>query len=265
MQRWQQLDWWHWDREEEKWSDEGGDTLYKEYVEMGRTGKESDSEGEDEDEVEEEEKEEEEKEEISGLNKLTLVTFNVMHDEWSREHVVHTDRRYMHTLSLLEKMRKKADLIGLNEVSRHFQQLLLKQDWVKDHFFVSDASEKAQSLQKPSGNLILSRFPFHSLYTVALSGCSRKAVVGVVDLPVAGVMVHIPFVTFHAFFFSLLLSFPISFSISFYFSFLYLTFFYSFLSFLCFTFLFFSFLFIYLLLRGVHVYVLPIQQPSHGM
>jgi endonuclease/exonuclease/phosphatase family metal-dependent hydrolase len=80
------------------------------------------------------------------------------------------------------------DLIGLNEVDSTFQQELLKERWVRERFYVSDASDSAETLQGPWGNLLLSRFPFHSLYTISMTGASRKTLAGVVDLCVSGSM-----------------------------------------------------------------------------
>ena len=164
-QLWAQVFWWHWDNKEESWSDAHSEDIYDAYLEEMRSSDNNKS-----------------------LDKLTLLSYNVLHDKLGRNHILRPDLRYRRILDMLE--RAEADFIGLNEVDTELQQELLKEKWVRERYYVSDASvEVAETLEGPWGNLLLSRFPYHSLYTVAMTGSPRKTIVGAADLCVYGITV----------------------------------------------------------------------------
>ncbi|KAL6076315.1 hypothetical protein QOT17_002861 [Balamuthia mandrillaris] len=118
-----------------------------------------------------------------GSPSLRIATFNVMYDEWGREHLAHSPLRWRHALKLLREL--DADFVGLNEVCPAFQRMLKEEDWVQQSYFISDGSERGETLTKPSANLLLSKHPLRDLLAVPLPQCSRKALVGVCALPLS--------------------------------------------------------------------------------
>jgi len=67
---------------------------------------------------------------------LKIVTWNVLFDEYTSE-LIHTKQRIPIIIQYLKQM--DADIIGLQEVTRPFLIELLRQEWVKNQYFISDS------------------------------------------------------------------------------------------------------------------------------
>jgi len=102
----------------------------------------------------------------TNIKSLTLVTFNVLfHNddvihkkpEYDFAEFIHTARRKPATYKLLGELG--ADFIALQEVTTDFFQGLILQPWVQENYFISDIHGKTVI---PSGNILLSKFPFKS-------------------------------------------------------------------------------------------------------
>lgn len=87
------------------------------------------------------------------LTELTFVTYNVWFGKYYQK------KRCEALLKIIRDC--DADIIGLQEVTRGFLDVVLKQEWVQDNYIVSDA--KGVTVQ-PYGVLLLSRIPMQQLF-----------------------------------------------------------------------------------------------------
>jgi len=106
------------------------------------------------------------------------------------EFVVRSPERFLKEMQVLEEIN--ADIIGLNEVTGPFLKLLQEQPWVRKNYFLSDilSSKGTESKNRsvfsvashePMGNLILSRYPFHKVFSYSYStsaNCPRNTILG---------------------------------------------------------------------------------------
>lgn len=88
------------------------------------------------------------------LTTLTVVTFNVLSDQYEIEGIETTQR----LSTVVEHLRHThGDIIALQEATPALLQILLAQDWISDYYL----SETPEALTlKPYGILILSKLPF---------------------------------------------------------------------------------------------------------
>ncbi|MEQ8756684.1 MAG: endonuclease/exonuclease/phosphatase family protein [Coleofasciculus sp. G1-WW12-02] len=106
---------------------------------------------------------------IDGVNdiktrKLTLVTYNIWFSDYYRQ------QRHEAILKLIQDC--DADAIALQEVTPTSLKLILKQDWVRNNYYLSDTTGKTVN---PYGVLLLSKLPIHRLFFCDLiSQMSRK-------------------------------------------------------------------------------------------
>jgi len=75
--------------------------------------------------------------------KLNVVTLNVLVPYPYLSWIQRNQERYLYQLDLLKQTN--ADFIGLNEVNHFYLELLLKQQWVRDKYYVSDISQEETS------------------------------------------------------------------------------------------------------------------------
>ncbi|MEC4983260.1 MAG: endonuclease/exonuclease/phosphatase family protein [Oscillatoria sp. PMC 1068.18] len=100
-------------------------------------------------------------------NQLKLVTFNV----W------YTDYYHQERAKFLLKIVKNcaADLIGFQEVTSSFLQLVLQKKWVRENYYISDSTGETVT---PYGIILLSKFPIQQLTLYKLpSSMYRKLLV----------------------------------------------------------------------------------------
>ncbi|MEC4895392.1 MAG: endonuclease/exonuclease/phosphatase family protein [Oscillatoria sp. PMC 1051.18] len=101
------------------------------------------------------------------VNQLRLVTFNVWYDDY-----YHQERA-----KVLLKIVKNcaADVIGLQEVTPSFLQLVLQKKWIRENYYISDSTGKTVT---PYGIILLSKFPIRQLALYELpSSMYRKLLV----------------------------------------------------------------------------------------
>lgn len=91
------------------------------------------------------------------FKKLKILTFNVLFDFYDTE-LIHSEKRYPRVLKAIEE--SNADVIGLQEVTKTFLDLLLKEPWVRKKYLVSDVTG---STIDPYGVLCLSKVPIDSM------------------------------------------------------------------------------------------------------
>lgn len=97
---------------------------------------------------------------------LTLVTYNVWFSEYYRK------KRCEALLQIVHDC--EADAISLQEVTPSFLKILLQQDWVRDHYWVSDTKGITIS---PHGVLFLSKIPIHRLSFYKLPSYMRRKLI----------------------------------------------------------------------------------------
>jgi endonuclease/exonuclease/phosphatase family metal-dependent hydrolase len=95
---------------------------------------------------------------------LKIATFNTLFDLYAPRF---SEQRYEYQLTkLLPSL--DADIIALNEVTKHYLANLLTQDWVREKYFISRFSDKYKYRRHVDTKhffcIILSRRPFHALY-----------------------------------------------------------------------------------------------------
>jgi poly(A) polymerase len=98
-----------------------------------------------------------------GLERLRVVTWNVLFDRYETERI-ETERR--RPLLLRELEAQDADVIALQEVEKPFLKALLAEPWVRARYLVSDAPS-GKSVD-PYGVVLLSRVPVLELGAHAL-------------------------------------------------------------------------------------------------
>jgi poly(A) polymerase len=120
--------------------------------------------------------------------KLRIATHNVLKVVgWLLEFVVRSNERFAKEMVVLKNL--DADIIGLNEVTPPFLELLQEQDWVRDNYYLSDGlATKTTSVngsivfsKSEMGNIILSKVPFKSLRSFSFSStasCQRNVIIG---------------------------------------------------------------------------------------
>lgn len=86
------------------------------------------------------------------VNQLRFVTFNVWFDDYYRQ------ERAKVLLKIIKNCA--ADVIGLQEVTPKFLQLVLEQKWVRDKYYISDATGETVV---PFGIILLSKIPINQL------------------------------------------------------------------------------------------------------
>jgi len=121
---------------------------------------------------------------------IRLATHNVLKVcNWWMEWIVRSPERFAKEMQILEELN--ADIIGLNEVTEMFLRLLQEQEWVRNKYFLSDvmSSKSTHSKNKsvfsntskePMGNLIMSKYPFHRVYSYRYSteaNCPRNTTI----------------------------------------------------------------------------------------
>lgn len=110
---------------------------------------------------------------VTSPAKLTLLTYNLWFDQFRWR-----DRL---TSALAEVDEHRADIIGLEEVTPEFLELILATDWVRSDYWVSDVS--GETLQ-PNGVLLLARHPLQRLALCQLpSEKHRKFVIAEIGTP----------------------------------------------------------------------------------
>ena len=89
---------------------------------------------------------------IASLNVLFLI-----YEKEKKEREMHLTKRYP---KIMENLRDlEADVIGLQEVTKEFSIMLLREDWVQKSYLTSVDPELSSSLE-PYGQMILSKIPF---------------------------------------------------------------------------------------------------------
>lgn len=91
----------------------------------------------------------------STRKNLRIITFNILCGLFESDKIF-TEKRMPATIDILRD--SQADIIGLQEVSPDFLELILSADWVRENYFVSDVNPG--KTVKPFGNFILSKLPF---------------------------------------------------------------------------------------------------------
>jgi tyrosyl-DNA phosphodiesterase 2 len=92
-----------------------------------------------------------------------IVTFNTLFDLYTSKN---SEERYEHQITHLLPFQN-ADIIALNEVTKHYLSQLLEQEWVRNYYisrFSNKKSYKRNVDVKHFFSVILSRKPFYSLH-----------------------------------------------------------------------------------------------------
>jgi poly(A) polymerase Pap1/uncharacterized protein (UPF0248 family)/2'-5' RNA ligase/endonuclease/exonuclease/phosphatase family metal-dependent hydrolase len=97
-----------------------------------------------------------------NANQLTVVSYNVLFDIYDQEKIYTKER----IPKIFEELKNtNADIIGLEEMTPTFVRALLSQDWVRQHYYVSD-NGSCDSLSEKYGQVLLSKFPFDVYFYV---------------------------------------------------------------------------------------------------
>eukprot|EP01124_Arcella_intermedia_P034169 TRINITY_DN8421_c0_g1_i2.p1 TRINITY_DN8421_c0_g1~~TRINITY_DN8421_c0_g1_i2.p1 ORF type:complete len:825 (-),score=204.08 TRINITY_DN8421_c0_g1_i2:500-2974(-) len=86
---------------------------------------------------------------------LSVLSYNILFDKFDK-HKIYSDARYPRILKFLENT--KADVIALSEVTPKFLIDLLREDWVKKQYYVSESI--AGTSINPYGQVLVSKYPF---------------------------------------------------------------------------------------------------------
>uniref|UniRef100_A0A7S1JGB0 C2H2-type domain-containing protein n=1 Tax=Eutreptiella gymnastica TaxID=73025 RepID=A0A7S1JGB0_9EUGL len=89
--------------------------------------------------------------------RISMVTFNILFDFYYQDQIF-SPQRYNAVLESL--CETEADIIGLQEVTPLFVEMLMQQPWLQRSYFVSEVSSVAI---QPFGQVILSRIPLVSV------------------------------------------------------------------------------------------------------
>jgi len=105
-------------------------------------------------------------------DKITFVTYNIWFARYYRQ------ERCQALLNIIRDCH--ADAIALQEVTPETLKIILAQEWIRDSYYVSDATGKTIS---PYGVLLLSRLPIRQLFLHQLiSFMSRQALVADISI-----------------------------------------------------------------------------------
>lgn len=112
---------------------------------------------------------------------INMATFNTLFDLYTSRY---SKQRYDYqTTTLLPSLN--ADIIALNEVTKHYLTQLLEQPWVRKNYYVSRYSNKREYKRhvdtKHFFNIIISRKPFHTLHNYWFDqtvNTKRAAIIG---------------------------------------------------------------------------------------
>mgnify|MGYP001057621235 CR=1 FL=1 len=90
-----------------------------------------------------------------NTNHFSILTYNVLFSTYE----TNKDQSNARNQKLIEILKNSnADIIGLQEVTQSFLIQLLREDWVKNTYYISDSSQG--TTVNPYGQLMLSKFPF---------------------------------------------------------------------------------------------------------
>jgi poly(A) polymerase len=91
------------------------------------------------------------------LNSMKVLTFNILFDIFDKD-LIHTKYRIPELMKVMKE--SKADIIGLQEVTKEFLSELIKEDWLKKKYLISDIDG---STLDPYGVILLSSIPLETL------------------------------------------------------------------------------------------------------
>lgn len=106
------------------------------------------------------------------LKKLRILTWNVLFDFYDKE-LIQTEFRIPEIFKILKE--SKSEIIALQEVTVPFLNLLLKEEWIKKKYLISDIDG---STLDPYGVLLLSSIPLDSVIFKKFSEKSKPMVSG---------------------------------------------------------------------------------------
>eukprot|EP01080_Neovahlkampfia_damariscottae_P007377 gene7377-11699_t len=104
------------------------------------------------------------------LKKLRILTWNILFDIYDKN-IIHTEFRIPEIFKILKE--SKADIIALQEVTKTFLNELLKEEWIKKKYLISDID--GMTLE-PYGVLLLSTIPLDSLTFYKFSEKSKPLI-----------------------------------------------------------------------------------------
>ena len=90
------------------------------------------------------------------VKEIKIITLNVLFNLFDENH---WKLRYPKIIDLI--LQLDADIIGLQEVTKDFLVLLLRNEIVQNFFFVSESL--LASTVSPYGQILISKFPFRTL------------------------------------------------------------------------------------------------------
>lgn len=88
-------------------------------------------------------------------SQFSIITYNVLFSTFENNKE-QSNARVQKIIEILNN--SNADIIGLQEVTQSFLIQLLREDWVKLNYYVSDSIQG--TTVNPYGQLLLSKFPF---------------------------------------------------------------------------------------------------------
>lgn len=109
-------------------------------------------------------------------NSLSLASYNVLFDQNNIIKYITCDKeRHLYQISnLLPGLN--SDLIGLNEVTENYIQLILEQDWIQKDYFIFNPYKKGGSF----GNFIISKLPLR--FYVMNNLIFKRIIIGLIVL-----------------------------------------------------------------------------------
>lgn len=89
------------------------------------------------------------------IERFSILTYNVLFSTFEKS----KEQSNARIEKLIEILKySNADIIGLQEVTQSFLIQLLREDWVKNTYYISDSIQG--TTVNPYGQLLLSKFPF---------------------------------------------------------------------------------------------------------
>lgn len=107
--------------------------------------------------------------EVINASSLKVLTWNILFDFHHAE-LIFTHERVPVIVKILKD--SDADMIGLQEITKPFLEILLKEDWIRANYYVSDIPEGSKTLE-PYGQVLLTRVHPRSLFVYHFSDFKR--------------------------------------------------------------------------------------------
>ena len=112
---------------------------------------------------------------------IRIATFNILADcwPWFVEKAIRSTERFECLSKAISVLNPT--ILGLNEVTPNALNCLLQSPFIRENYFVTATSANSQHIT-PHGSVVLSKLPIMEVFTIAVTGRNRDAVVGKIRL-----------------------------------------------------------------------------------